>query len=195
MLRAERRVQRQEAPKMIRNFKFLGLALLAVMAMGAMTSSAASADVFNAESAPVTLTVTGSQEKHLEGGVDKNDRFFTDGGVVECTAVTYKGTQAATTALTMTLAPTYSGCTFAGLTATVTTNGCTHVFSLIGATTTGEVEIKCPESKEITIDVGPESTRRCIIHVPAQKLGGITYTNIGATTTREVTVAVNTGTT
>jgi hypothetical protein len=179
---------------MIRNLKFLGLALVAVMAMSAMIASAASAaDLFTSEK--VNTTLTGSQEKHLEGGVEKFDRFTTDGGIVECTGATYKGTQAATTASTVTVTPTYSGCTFTGLAATIKTNECTYVFSLIGATTTGEVEIKCPTGKEITVEVGPESTRRCIIHVPAQKLGGITYTNIGAGTTREVTVAVNTGTT
>jgi hypothetical protein len=178
---------------MIRNLKILGLALTAIIGMSAMTVSIASASVFSSEKESTTLT--GTQEKHLEGGVNKNDRFTTDGGIVECTSVAYKGTQVATTASTMTLAPTYSGCTFTGLAATVTMNGCTYVFSIIGTTTTGEVEIKCPTGKEITIDIGPESTFRCVIHIPAQKLSGITYTNIGATTTREVTIAVNTGTT
>jgi hypothetical protein len=176
---------------MIRNLKFLGLALVAVMAMSAMVASAASADLFNSEKENTTLT--GTQEKHLEGGVEKNDRFITAGGILECTSATYKGTQATKTSSTVTVAPTYSGCTFTGLAATVKTNECTYVFSLIGATTTGQAEIKCPTGKEITVEIGPEPTRRCIIHISAQILSGFGFSISGAGTTRQITFTFNTG--
>ena len=178
---------------MIRNLKFLGLALVAVLAMSAMAATAASADEFQSESESTTLTAT--QEKHLEGGVEKNDRFTTTGGIVECSTATYKGSQTGKKVTSVEVEPTYSGCTFAGLSAVIHTNECKYKFTLTAGLTTGSVQVVCPAGKEITVTVGPSTTLRCTIHVPPQTLGGITYSTIGAGATREVTVAVNTGAT
>ena len=177
---------------MIRNLKFLGMALVAALAMSAVVASLASADEFKSEAENVALT--GSQEKHLEGGVEKNDRFTTDGGTVECTTADYTGTQAAKSTSSVTLTPVYSGCTFAGLSADVDMNSCDYRFT-IGAATTGEVHLECTTAgDEITVTVGPTATPRCIIHVPPQTIGGITYSNTGTTTTREITASINTAT-
>lgn len=173
---------------MTRHLKILGLSLAAVFALSAVSASLASADVFKSEAE--TTTLTGTQVKHLEGGVEKFDRFKTDGGIVECTTATYSGTQTTKEAATVAVTPHYTGCTFAGLTAEIETNGCEYVFNLVGATTNGEVKVKCPAGKDITVQVGPVGTRRCTIHVPEQTLAGILFSILGATTTREVGVAV-----
>lgn len=166
------------------------LGAMATLAISAMIASTASADEFHAESAPVTLT--GAQEKHLEGGVERNDRFTTDGGVTECTTITYRGTQVASTATTMTLTPTYSGCAFAGLSSVIDMNECDYLFHLNAGLTTGTTDIVCPSGREITKTVGPAATLRCITHIPPQQgIGGVTYTNLGAGSTREITIAMN----
>ena len=177
---------------MTRNLKFLGMALVAALAMSAVAASLASADEFKSENENTTLT--GAQEKHLEGGIEKNDRFGTDGGVFECTTATYSGTQAVKSATSVKLTPSYSGCSFAGLSATIDMNSCFYRFTL-GAGTTGEADIECTiAGDEITVTVGPVATLRCITHVPPQKIGGITYSNIGSGTTREITATINTST-
>ena len=178
---------------MIHKLKSLGFAFFALLAIGMMAVSAASADEFQSESENTTLT--GAQEKHLEGGVERNDRFTTSGGIVECSTATYKGAQAAKKVTTVSVTPTYSGCTFAGLSAVVHTNECEYVFSLNAGLTTGKVRVSCPAGKEIVVTVGPASTVRCTIDIPPQTLSGVTYSTIGAGATEEMTVAINTGAT
>ena len=173
------------------NFKSLGLALVAALAISAMVASLASADEFQSESEGITLV--GAQEKHKEGEVEKFDRFATSGGVVECTTVTYSGSQSSKKASSLSVKPAYSGCSFAGLTAEVQPNGCEFVYTFVEATTNGEEELKCPAGEELTIMAGPVATRRCVIHVSTQKVGGIIFTNLGSGKTREVLISVNAG--
>jgi hypothetical protein len=172
---------------MIRNLKFLGLALVAVLAMSAVMAGAASADEFKSEKAPVTLT--GTQGATL-------DTFSTHAGNVKCTTATYKGTQSTTSTTTIQVAPTYSGCTFVGLNSTITTNGCEYLFHVpaTAGVTTGTVDIVCPGTNEITVTAPNPALgkAKCIVHVPPQTgLGVVTYSNLGSGTTREVKVEVN----
>jgi hypothetical protein len=171
---------------MIRNLKFLGLALVAVLAMSAVGAGAASADEFKAESAPLTLTAKQGEP---------TDTFSTHAGNVKCTTATYKGTQATTSATTIRVAPTYSGCTFVGLNSTITTNGCEYLFHVpaTAGVTTGTVDIVCTGSNEITVTAPNPALgkAKCIVHVPPQTgLGVVTYSNLGAGATREVKVSV-----
>lgn len=105
--------------------KRIGLALVAMLALGAVVAQAASATAvtsqkFTASQYPVTL--------HSENtaGVEE---FGTEGGVVKCNS-TYEAT-VSETSTTLTVTPTYSSCSAFGFAeATVTTNGCDYIFHL-----------------------------------------------------------------
>ena len=170
---------------MIRTLKGLGLALVAIFALSAMAAAAASADEFKSESAPITFTGT------QDGAT--NDVFTTTAGTAECNTATYHGTQSGTNATSVKMTATYANCTafkFAG--ATVSMNTCYYTFTLIGTGTTGKTDIKCTTAGDsITITAVSLGTTKCIVHVPEQEITGITYTNIGAGATREVTIDMN----
>jgi hypothetical protein len=169
---------------MVRNFKVLGIAVIAMFAMSAVMASMASADKFKAESAPVTYT----------GNQEEQNVFTTTAGTVKCTTTTFKGTVAVTETSEASVAPTYAGCTAFGFPAHIDVNGCTFLLK-IGAATTGTADVVCPAGQEITVTAttsSVNSTLKCTVHVPAQtNLGTVTYSNTGAGATREVLVAVN----
>ena len=158
--------------QMIRKFKFLGLALVAVFAMSAVGASAASAAELHSESAPVTITGT----QHTPNGFDV--QF----GLVNCTTADYNATTTGTTDTTITLVPIFDGCTFAGVATTVDTNGC-HFLLHVTSATQGTVTVECEPGKEITVTGG----NKCTVHVPSQDVGTVTLTNTGAGATREIT--------
>ena len=165
---------------MIRKLKFLGLALVAVFAMSAVGASAASAVVqFHTEKTPVTITA------NQHAGTNGFDVQF---GEVKCTTAKLHGTTPSdvTTETTITLTPTYEGCTFAGVATTVHMNGCDYTVHVTNAGPPygGPVTIKCPAGQEITVTGG----NKCTVHVPPQgNLGPISYTNTGVGATREIT--------
>jgi hypothetical protein len=149
---------------MIRKFKVLGLALVAVFAMSAVVASAASATNFTAASYPVTIS--GSQTtQHV---------FTAAGGETKCSTASFSGS-ATGASETQTITPTYEGCTSFGISSTVTMNGCDYLFhAAASGSNTGTVDLVCPTNKEVTIDVGSV----CVIHIPPfTNKGSITYTN------------------
>jgi hypothetical protein len=175
---------------MMRNLKVLGLALVAMLAMTAVAASAASADDLTSEISPVTLT-----GKQTGGG----DVFTTTAGTVKCKEVNYTAASVATPTTAVTATPSYpektaggeQNCTGFGFPATVATNGCTYRFT-IGAATTGGIDIVCAGGQEITVTAKSGETVKCIVHVPAQNIAaGITYSNTGSGTTREVDITAN----
>ncbi len=170
---------------MIRSLKLLGLALVAALAINAVAVGMASADVLTSEKSVTTLT--GTQEGE--------DVFEVDGGKVTCTHVTYSGTLTASSSSSVTVTPTYTGCTFVGLAATVTMNGCDYLVTINSAVgnTTGNVDIVCPTGNEVTVTAPSIGTAKCIVHVPPQNnLTTSTGTNLtGAGTTKELTLDIN----
>ncbi len=164
--------------------KFLGLALVAALAMSSIVASVASADVITTEAAPTTLT--GAQ-----GGTDV--RGFHSGST-KCTTVKYTGSLSALSSSNATVTPTYSGCALLGLASTTSMNGCSFKFNVnaTAGNTTGTTDIVCPAGKEITITAPSVGTPKCIVHIPAQTgLASISYSNLGSTTTREITASLN----
>jgi hypothetical protein len=178
---------------MTRNFKVLGLAVIAALALGAVAASVASAEGEEPISRPywfksdgfstTTTTVTGVGGK---GGHE----FETETLNIVCTTATYKGTLVGETATTTNLVPTYGGCTAGGLSATVDVNGCSYTlhtdeqtgnvtspiiidwFNAYDTTTT----IECPTTKidgkevtdEIKITVSMDGTLKCTIDIPSR---------------------------
>jgi hypothetical protein len=177
----------------MRNFKALGLALIAVLAMCAIGVTSASADVFTSESAKANLS--GANETATP------DVFTITAGNTSCKEVSYTGTSSSGVS-SVTVTPSYpektksgeQNCTSLGFPATIHTNGCQYVFNINGGVlTTGDVQIKCTGENEITVTAVAAGTTKCVIHVPEQTLTAnkVTYTTIGAGATREITVSVN----
>jgi hypothetical protein len=162
---------------MIRNLKVLGLALAAFFAFAAVASSSAFAaeEEFHCETAHCILTA--SQEN--------NQVFTTEAGTTTCTAVKGDATLEKATVMEVTATGIeYTGCTtktiFGEIAVTVNFNGCDYNFT----TSTKPVHLICPVGKEVVIE-GPG----CKITVPGgQSLEQVHYSNIGAGTTREVTI-------
>jgi hypothetical protein len=157
---------------MNRHLKALALAALAVFAMAAVSASAAQA-------AP---KFTSEIEKTTLHGVQSTKNVFTpEGGFgsVECTGATFEGTSTGVKngtvfeTATVTVHPTYTGCTAFGLNATVTTTGCNYVLKAAGT-----VEVECEAGKVISINVGALG---CTLTIGAQTPGTPTvdYTNNG----------------
>ncbi len=166
---------------MLRKLKFLGLAGIMALSLAALTAGAAAGDTFTAEKYPVTLT--GDQDGQI-------DQFTTQAGVTKCNTITYVGTVTGPTT-TLTLFPTYSGCSQLGLTSTIDMNGCDYLFHINSAAgnTTATTDIVCPAGKEITKTTPSIGTPKCITHIPPQTgLEVASFTNIGSGTTREITI-------
>ncbi len=172
---------------MIRNLKMLGLALVAVCAMGAVAASAASAN------ANYWFTAPSSDWTKLSGGQPSkfNDRFQVVGktggapGITTCETTTYTGSTSATTTTTISLKPAYGGCELEPFgKATITTTGCEYVIHTdpLGDTTNGNYDtvttIECTAGNEIKIEAKVGGVLKCTVNVPPQNLGtGITLTN------------------
>jgi trypsin len=136
---------------------------------------------FRAEAAPTVLT----GKQHLGATV-----LPFDAGFVSCAETTYTGEMTEAETIEVSLTPNYAGCEFAGLKATVDVNGCQYKltpFAKEGVNFEGSVDVVCPEGKKIevtgsgcTITIGPQLERRTV-----------TFTNVGAGATREITVDFN----
>ncbi|HEY5815726.1 MAG TPA: hypothetical protein VIS95_05240 [Solirubrobacterales bacterium] len=166
---------------MIRNLKALGLALVAVFAMSAMTASAASATDF--------FTTANQEPAYLTGSSHDNIFNIPGGSSFQCTTSAFDGT-GVHGGSTVTVLPTYSGilnetphtnpkCTASLGTVTIDVNHCHYV--LTGNTTGSDngtdatVSIVCGAAGPIKI-TGPLG---CTVSVPSQTptSGGVVYDN------------------
>ena len=187
---------------MIRNFKALGLALVAVFAMSALAATAASAAEQGFATSTGNFKLTGTDE------ATGNALTYPGEEKLVCPESHYVGEKEnggflASGSKTFTVTPTYTNCS-AGPNnhkATVTMNGCDFLFHLgntkSGVTDTYAVtaDLVCPAGKEVEVHVyfaaGNENIQVCKIKFGAQTgLGGATVkdlTNgtvtVGGTTT------------
>jgi hypothetical protein len=163
---------------MIRNLKALGLALVAVLAITAVSASAAqAAHRFTSESS-VTF---------LKGEQKTENVFTTNGGTVRCTTARFESGELKGTELSsVTVHPTYSGCTaFGFIGATVNTEGCNYIIDAAGEGEMGTSTIECEAGHEIVVTAGT-----CTVKVPAQTPGTPTvdFTNEGSGATASILV-------
>ncbi len=127
---------------MKRNLKALVLALVAVFALSAMAASAASADFITTNDGTTVLTAEATERQVFK---------TTEGVEIGCNTVAIDGSIVGTTAETVTVEPTYSGCTVVipgvgTVPAFIDTEGCHYLF-----TTVTQVHILCPTGKKITL--------------------------------------------
>jgi hypothetical protein len=173
---------------MIRNFKALGLAVVAVLAMSAVVASAAQAVEFKAGAYPAALTA--KAESLANGGSQK---FVTTAGTVTCDTVTGTATLSgpASSILTTTITYTDSALEAEGKKDTCTgplgsqpvieMNGCQYRFNVAGT-----VDIVCPESKTIVVNGGG----LCTVKIGSQTgLSKVTYTTITEGGIEKVTIS------
>jgi hypothetical protein len=168
---------------MMRSIKILGITLLAVFVIAALTVSTASADGLTSEASSVRLT--GSQI------AENNNVLTTTAGTTKCKAATYTAASVATPATTVTVTPKYTECNVMGFSShePIDMNGCDYLLHVPATTEagTGSADIVCPAGKEITITAISVGTLKCTTHIPPQAgLSKMTYTNIGAGTTQEI---------
>jgi hypothetical protein len=161
---------------MIRRVKALGLATLAVMALGVVAAQGASAAEFNSEVEHTHVTAHTTTIVH---------RFTVSGFSVECKTSHFTGTTLSATKKTSSVRvhPEYASCEFFEEPATVTTTGCDYVFQ---AATNGEgrgaVEVVCEGTSQIKV-----ATSSCTMFFGSQKPGGgAKYTTVGSGSTRGV---------
>lgn len=188
---------------MIRNFKALGLALVAVFAFCAMAASVASAQGKITSDGPVTLDIPET------GALGSGENALTSfGNKVECPGTDYTGHEVITPAettvpgtthqllptntTTATITPHYdqTDCTeSAGRRVTVVTTGCDFVFHVGGTVAGGyavTADVVCPHGANgIHVEVftsGASHTsgnRICLLTVtPQNGLAGVTASNI-----------------
>ena len=164
----------------MRNFKALGLALVAVFAMSAVVASSASATAFTSVKYP----------QHLIGeDTGAPDVFTVSGNELTCTDETFTSDITAQST-TLNFIPSYVNCKTAGAAfnnVTVTTNGCTFTFDAHGHSV-----IDCPttpaQQQQAHKQHGPieihhysnqgHTTVSCTNTVGPQNISGtVTYTN------------------
>lgn len=155
---------------MSRKLNSLGLAVLALSAIGALSASAAQAGQFTAAAFPAT--VTGIQVGPHE--------LTTELGVMECGAKFDGELAEASPDLTLTAAYETS-CEIGGLEVHVTMNGCDYLFHAGNTLGMDEVEgswdIKCPEGNKIDFEI-TGVMMVCHLGIPEQLgLGEVTYTD------------------
>jgi hypothetical protein len=168
---------------MFDKLKIIGLISLAALCVSAMAASAAQANPqFHVESAPTAI----------KGEQVGTQVFQTPSWSISCGVATFHGTSSVTTTTTQTLGAEYRECGAFGFpNVTVDMNGCNYLFHLTANTVlpyTATVDVVCPLAAAIEI-TGPFT---CVTKVfPQTGKTGVTLTNNGTKTTRDLKVGLN----
>lgn len=153
--------------------KALGLAVLAVTAVGAFAVVNASAKI----AGHFTTTTHHTIIKGTENGPNHDLRFIgEDGSFITCTHASYEGAipSPTTTTQSVEVTPTYKECSTSGTAPhniSVHHNGCKYRFDSAANAKHATVWVVCPAGSKIKI-----THPNCEISVPAQQLSGVTYT-------------------
>jgi len=162
---------------MIHKIKTFGIAVVAILALSATLTSAASAQFTTTADATITAEETLAHT------------FKFTGQNVVCSVAPLHGTAPAASFKTINLQPTYTGCLYGGAEAKVTgfgkpgeANRCWYSFA-----SDTSAALAC-NGGDVTIEFGS-----CVVHIPAQALGGgaLTYTNGTASGKKDITVALS----
>jgi hypothetical protein len=166
---------------MVRKIKTLGLALVAVFAMSAVVTSAASAAAGTLTTFPAGKTVVGTGEQIGEAAVTLTDHPIGTGfASIKCKKLVGDAVGTVTEgATTVTVTPTASECTAFGLPATVEHNECTLVMHSGETTGNGGWQVittlACPAGKAVTL-----KTATCEVSITSQELSTAEVANSGS---------------
>jgi hypothetical protein len=157
---------------MTRKLKALGLVFVAVLALGALSATAASAASFHYEQ---THTMITGGQPHGE-----DDIWTVNAGTVKCQSSYYTGTTSSATTETFTVTPEYGLCSaFGFINVPIDVNGCTYTFNV-----SGFFNISCL-SGEITV-----TAFNCHVKIGTQTFLGGSYDNSGSGKSRDVTATL-----
>jgi hypothetical protein len=153
---------------MIRKFKALGLALVAVFAMSAIVASAAQATAGTLTSEGKTVIATAEQVGEHEFTLTDHETEPGKFANTKCKKAVFTGTAGVTDGATsVTAHPVYTECTAFGQPATITTTGCDYVLKTGTPTATGGwhvvTDLVCTGTDTIIIHTGT-----CEVHVGPQ---------------------------
>jgi len=184
---------------MIRKYKALSLAMMALFAFGAIAAQSASANPLTVGEGAATLFVTGTSDP-----VGSTHTLTVEPGLsVECTHSLYRGSAAVTSGAVnhITLTPEYTNCkAFGFATAHVSTAGCVFTLttptSLVKGTSVtwhpSQIHVVCEGTKKITITPTSFGVSVCTASVGTQTptAGHLVSKNLAATNelTDEATV-------
>lgn len=168
---------------MNRKLKALSLAITAITALAAFSPSIASAD-FDIE--PSSHIIFPAREP--ADGTSVAMTF--NAGTVTCGSGSFTGTSTGTTVSEVTGTPFYSECTaFGFVSAQIDVNGCTRTYTTATTPTPAtavRLHINCKAGSSIKI-----TAFNCHVSIGPQTLTGVTYTNQGAGSTRDIYVHTN----
>lgn len=180
---------------MIRKYKALGLALMAVFAFGAFSAQGASATPLTVEPSNLAkVFITGTTD--TVGGIHK---LSLGGGLsVECTHALYKGSATVVSGAVneITLTPEYTGCkAFGFATADVKHNGCTYTLTtptkIVGGVTwhPSQIHVICPAGKKIEITPTSFGASVCTVSIGEQTptAGHLVGHNAGTSSAMDIT--------
>ena len=181
---------------MIRNYKGLGLALMAMFVFGAIAAQGASAVPLTVETEAPTVFVTGDQD----GG---SHAFTTPEGSVVCSNTTFSGSgpQASGQVNHLTVTPDYTSCkAFSIATAHVNHNGCNYTFTTpstdigVGLVTwhPNDLHIVCPTGKSIQITPTAFGVSVCTQSVGPQTVTGghVIGRNVAGSSPMDITLEI-----
>ena len=162
---------------MNKRFRLLCVAA-AVVAFGAVSVAQAAAAEFHAESTPTWL----------KGTQETQNIFTVQGGSVKCSGAEFKSVAAisSSTVTSVTVHPSYTGCSAFGQGVSVSTDGCNYSIAVTGLTT-GAATIECESGHSISVE---GKTTACSVSVAAQTPGSplVDISSIGTGATEEVLV-------
>ncbi|HKO39113.1 MAG TPA: hypothetical protein VJU14_12170 [Solirubrobacterales bacterium] len=155
--------------KNARKLKAIGLAVLALLAVGALSAPAAQAGEF--ETGVFPATITGQQ-------INGPHEITTELGVMACGLGLEGELTEASEELTLT--PEFQNCMIAGNPVDVVNNGCDFRFNagatLAMDTVEGSLDLICPGGGKFTFGVTIGGVVQCVMKVPEQLgLGEVTY--------------------
>jgi hypothetical protein len=166
---------------MMRNLKVFGLALFAVMALGAAIAGSAPA-AFTSESTPVTITPMIESTQVFQ--------YAPEAVKVSCSTVGGDATVSTSPVTSVSAKVSYSNCSTSIGPAEVSTTDCEFNFTSSTGTTAITTDIVCSTGK-ISITVkGFFGEHLCRITVDSQTITGTSGTTIGTGTTHEITLDI-----
>jgi hypothetical protein len=149
----------------------------------AVATTPASAATFWFEKVPTVVKGAGEAAHKLDLA----------GGTLSCEQVSFEGQANLNTLEVLVLKPSYGGCTMFEFKATVSMHGCLYLIRSNGELAIeGEESFRC-SLEPMTIDVRhPLLGTECHIKLKSQTgLKGLTFTNIGTGSSREITMGVS----
>jgi hypothetical protein len=178
---------------MTRNLKILFAAVMALMALAPVASSAQAADEFHCSVEPCRITLlTDGTGKTTHQVFIVESKTTTEAVSFTCESIRGEGVAPSKTATAGALTVSFDNCNVNGTPGVIVhMNGCEYTLTAAGGTTDqANAHLLCPVGKQVEVRVPPGGG--CIFFFGAQTPGnGVGYKNEGVTPNRVVTVTGN----